>query len=270
MTSAPGGDGRLHVDELFDILVRLNAFLDRHAIWHSLLFGTLLGAVRDGDLIPWDHDLDLLIRPPDIARLRELGDELAADGLGIWAGQTLGGQLALNPGRVPWFHPGYIGIRADGHDCGEIYAPTVFSDGVLRMYDLEHEVAFWPHSSFPAFAIEELGTAEVRGVSMPVPRHAEQLLSWHYGDDWRTPYRAARDGGRGRRGRTSHGDVAEPGLAEQIAWCEAQGWDRSVYIDEPAWPRRLRGAGPVDDHARAVGTSRSAWWHTLDEISRHY
>jgi LicD family protein len=260
-----------YTDKLFQLLVQLHDTLDRHGIWHSLLFGTLLGAVRDGELIPWDHDLDLLIHRADIDRVVALNEELAPLGLSFWSGRTLADRLALNPGRVPWFDPGYLGIMVGDVCRGEVYAPTLFSDGVLRLYDLEHEVAFWPHSSFPAFVVEDLTTADVHGVPLPVPAHAEQLLAWHYGDDWRTPYQAPLDGGRGREGRTAHGDVPLPQLAERIAWCEAEGWDRSVYAAEPAWPRRLNGAGPSEDSLpRTATTSRSAWWHSLDEISRFY
>jgi hypothetical protein len=263
-------DETSHVDELFRLLVQLHNALERHDVWHCLIFGTLLGAVRDGDLIPWDHDLDLLVRPADVDRLLGLNEELAAEGLGFWTGRAMGNQLALDPHRVPWFDCGYLGIMVGNACRGELYAPLLFDDGVLRLYDLEQEVAFWPNASFPAFVVEELETVEVRGVPLPVPVHAERLLAWQYGEDWRTPYRSVRDGGDGRDGATSHGDLAAPRLAEQIAWCEAQGWDRSVYRGQPAWPRGLRGAGPTDGLPRAAATSRSAWWHTLDEVSRHY
>lgn len=50
---------------LFDVV----DLLDRHEIPYHLEGGTLLGIVRDGDLLPWDHDLDISIPAPEIARL---------------------------------------------------------------------------------------------------------------------------------------------------------------------------------------------------------
>ncbi len=256
-------------DQLFDVLCRTSATLDQHGVWHCLIFGTLLGAVRDGDLIPWDHDVDLLIRVDDRAHA------IAADignGITFWHGTSPGHRLALNPGGVALFDCGFLGLMDDGVARGEVYCPTLFNDGVLRLYDLDTEVAYWPQSSFCAWFVEERTTIPVRGVPLPIPTRAEELLSWHYGPDWRTPYRSVRDGGDARDGRTGHGDVAAPSLADQIAWCEQQGWDRSVYQNAglPTWPRRVKGAGPADDLTRTRRTSRSAWWHTLDELVRHY
>jgi len=50
---------------LFDVV----DLLERHDIPYHLEGGTLLGLVRDGDLLPWDHDLDISIPASDIARV---------------------------------------------------------------------------------------------------------------------------------------------------------------------------------------------------------
>lgn len=255
-------------DDLADVLQHVHAFFDRHGIWHCLLFGTLLGAVRDGDIIGWDHDLDLLVRPADVARLVELEDEAAGEGLRFWHGKTLGYRLALNPGHVAMFDSAFLSIMGtDGSNYGELYAPSVFSDGVLRLYDFEEEVVFWPQSSFPAYFVEDTRPVLVRGRPYPAPVHAEQLLALLYGDDWQVPYRSPRDGGDARPDRTDHGDVAEPDLRAAIEWCRSQGWDEAQYAYEPVWPRRLRGAGPHEWMEQTSLTTRSAWWHSLDELT---
>jgi hypothetical protein len=248
----------------------VHSALERHEIWHCLIFGTLLGAVRDGDLIAWDHDLDLLIRPVDIPRVLALNEELASEGLSFWTGRATGTQLAVNPGRLPWLDCGFLCIVAENGACGELYAPSLFADGILRLYDFEQEATFWPQNSFPSFVVSELATALVRGEPFPVPAMSEQLLEWQYGTDWRTPYRSVRDGGDPRDGSTSHGDLTHHDLAEQLAWCEANGWDRSIYLGQPAWPRPLGGAGPRDASDRTIQTSQSAWWHTTAEVERDY
>ena len=35
--------------------------LDRYNVPHFMIFGTLLGAMRNGDIIPWTADLDLAV-----------------------------------------------------------------------------------------------------------------------------------------------------------------------------------------------------------------
>ena len=270
MSSPATPPGPAAADAVFSVLCSLHAAFERHGIWHCLLFGTLLGAVRQGDIISWDHDLDLMIRPVDVSRVLALDEELALDGIQLSPETLMAGRLAANPGGAPWFDPSFLRITQGTAGCGEIYAPSVFDDGVLRFHDFEHEVIHWAHSSFPAFVVEELRTATVRGRPFPVPRYAEQLLEWHYGTDWRTPYRSTLDGGAERDDRTRHGDDATPHLAEAIRWCQEHGWDCERYRGQPRWPRDLRGGGPAEGSERTRLSSGSAWWHTLDELSQHH
>jgi hypothetical protein len=233
-----------HVETLRHVLHHVHRAFERHGIWHCLAFGSLLGAVRDGDVIAWDHDVDIVVRPVDLPAILALNSELAEDGFHIWHGRMPGSRLGLNPGHVPWFDPGYVSIMMGDTPYGELWAPSLFSDGVLRYYDFESEVSLFPHFAFAAWFVEDLDTAEIDGVPYPVPAHARELLRWTYGEDWSVPYRAVIDGGEPREGSTIHGDLAVPDLAGQLAWCEAQGWDRSRYALQPAWPRRPRSAGP--------------------------
>ncbi len=60
--------------------------LARHDIPHWLDFGTLLGAVRDGTLIPWDHDADFGILARDAEAMLTLREELEATGHRMFLG----------------------------------------------------------------------------------------------------------------------------------------------------------------------------------------
>lgn len=42
-----------------EALKQVKKALDKHGVEHWLDYGTLLGAIRDGKLIPWDRDIDL-------------------------------------------------------------------------------------------------------------------------------------------------------------------------------------------------------------------
>lgn len=56
-------------------LKMLDAFIDackKYNLRYSLAYGTLLGAVRDGGLIPWDYDVDVWMPFEDYRRLYEL------------------------------------------------------------------------------------------------------------------------------------------------------------------------------------------------------
>lgn len=248
-------------------LASVHAALDSAEIWHCLAFGTLLGGVREGRLIAWDHDIDLWVRPGDRDAILALAGE---HGVSFVQRTFEGSYLAVNPGRIATFDPGVFTIRFNGATVGELWAPTLFADGVLRMYDLLTGAYFWPQSSMPHHHFETLGRVELGGGSYPVPAAADVVLARLYGDDWRTPTRAPADGGRPRPGHAYSGDRADPRLREWIADCEAQGWDRRRYGGQPPWPRPILGAGPHGSASRAGELSGSEWWSTLEELSSDY
>jgi hypothetical protein len=138
------------------------------------------------------------------------------------------------------------------------------------MYDFATEVIWTPHLSFPHFFLESTSAVSVGGRTYPGVGHPEQFLAGVYGADWRTPYRSTYAGGAGRQGVTNRGALYHPKLAAEIAWCEGEGWDRSRYVGQPAWPRGLRGAGPAGPTDRTASSSRGLWWRDLDEVGRYY
>lgn len=49
--------------ELFDVLVEVDRLFDKYKIPYCLIFGSLLGCVRDNGFIPWDDDIDICVMP---------------------------------------------------------------------------------------------------------------------------------------------------------------------------------------------------------------
>lgn len=56
-------------DELLDMMCVFDEFLNRVGLRHTLMGGSLLGAVRHHGFIPWDDDVDLGMPRPDYEQL---------------------------------------------------------------------------------------------------------------------------------------------------------------------------------------------------------
>ena len=54
------------------VLKRLAVFCEQNSLRYYLSFGTLLGAVRHNDTIPWDYDIDILMPRSDLNKFLEL------------------------------------------------------------------------------------------------------------------------------------------------------------------------------------------------------
>ena len=67
-------------------------FLTKHGIKYFLEGGTLLGIVRDGDLLSWDHDVDISIDYSDAEKLDKLR----------WRFYLMGYRLTCRKGRKPY------------------------------------------------------------------------------------------------------------------------------------------------------------------------
>lgn len=67
--------------KLKDLFRRFITFLDAHDIPWWTSGGTTLGAIRHRDMIPWDDDIDLLMKRSDLEKLYGYAEELAEIGL---------------------------------------------------------------------------------------------------------------------------------------------------------------------------------------------
>ena len=57
---------------------------DAHGIEYWLDYGTLLGAIRDGKFIPWDHDVDIGALDSEESKIKIVSKELCKKGLDLF------------------------------------------------------------------------------------------------------------------------------------------------------------------------------------------
>jgi hypothetical protein len=149
--------------------------LTRHGILYWFDFGTLLGAVREQELIRWDRDVDFGVIEP-LESLVTLAPEVSRAGY----------QLRVVDGVVRIY---YGPINSNHIDL----FPWRRRDGRV---DPGAGVREWPgmggRASFPRSYIETFDTVVLYGRDFPAPRPVDRFLSEHrYGPDYMTPKRQA-------------------------------------------------------------------------------
>jgi len=159
-----------------ELLRFVDDLLNRHGILHWVDYGTLLGAVRDGTLIPWDEDVDFGILEADAQRVRALQPEIEKDG------------FFVDPS-----HPRLIRIAYS--KANQNHADLFIWDELDGL--LAHQASArwdWPgmqdRSAFPRTFLDQLESVPLFGSEFPAPSPVHTFLREHrYGADYMTPKR---------------------------------------------------------------------------------
>lgn len=158
-------------------LLEIKEILDRLKIKFWLLAGTLLGAVREKDFIPWDYDMDITILARDW-RL-SICEEFTRKN--FYCGQT------IEPKRYQ-----------DKISAGFFNKRDVRCDALLSYYyppeDIYIDLLLCPPSCLcretvirPAKFYRGDHFIDFLGASFRVPYPPEECVEWIYGKNWRIP-----------------------------------------------------------------------------------
>lgn len=142
------------LEEFAEVLERLGAR-------YFLADGALLGAVRNGDFIPWDDDVGIWMKAEDFRILvTAITAEIESSGFHVTQGHRRNPKL-------------------------NIY-----------MYGEKFELESWRRRGtwrvrwglkIPAHLLDNPGQIQLRGRFYPCPNPHEEFLEHRYGEDWKTP-----------------------------------------------------------------------------------
>ena len=58
-------------DKLLEVMLKIDRICRENGIWYTIIYGTLLGAVRHRGFIPWDDDMDIAMPRSEYVKIRE-------------------------------------------------------------------------------------------------------------------------------------------------------------------------------------------------------
>lgn len=160
----------INPDVALEALRIIYSILSKYNVKPYLLWGTLLGAIRDHGFIPHDNDLDLGILQSQVENLEQAIPELYANGVKI---------CKYKKGHIYTFM--YKEVTCDIDVFRKAIFPYSLGYGVI----LEE---FIPKRLFRSF--EEFSFC---GLKTYIPSNPEALLEYTYGKDWRIPKKGGTD-----------------------------------------------------------------------------
>jgi phosphorylcholine metabolism protein LicD len=169
----------INQEQLFKNLCEVSEALTRHGIKHWLSHGTMLGAYRDQELIPWDDDVDLgldysqrhLISPFE-EEMREKGYFVPRDGQ---EGMPHYDTVLIRDGEKIecwWFKKKGDWYIYDEPRCGNA---------------LKHSAKYY----------DELQDFKFKGIPFKIPNHIEEYLIMMYSEDWNKPQKGRKYNNQG-------------------------------------------------------------------------
>jgi len=149
-------------DSLFELLNKTADFLEANDIEYYVWAGTLLGGVRDQDIIPYTADIDLAMRYDGMSKLVESVSSYAygREGDALVRGCAAHGGAGAVEKEFTW------------NDLSLPY---------MDVYDIDRWKSIVPYKD----QFTGNGKVVIRGRSFPAPKRPEDLLQIKYGD-WHT------------------------------------------------------------------------------------
>ncbi len=239
-------------DDLFASLCAVHDILEALDVEYVLSGGTLLGAVRQRDLLANDTDWDIEIVDTGVSLVLGAREAFAERGLVLEypATRTVTSfrDGTPSPGEVERCIIKVWDVRGRFH--GDLFVQTLFSDGILRRFNVEAGAYFNAKMSFPYWFVENRCRLLIRDREFHAPACPELMLERIYGPRWRIPYQRHGPRIKGYNFAGAYKDAPiEPGLQHALS----QGWVPR-YPGRPHWPREIKW---IDNHT------------TSDWIRRH-
>lgn len=156
-------------ENLRTILTYINSLFNEAGITYWLDYGTLLGAVRDGDLIEYDTDLDIGILYRDREKFLQLKEKIEKDGFHLKKDHSMDFyRICLSATNT---------LHADVFFWKKNSEGMMYREQYLKKDDNKGR-------DFPEKHILQLKTRMIKDAAYPVPDEPEKFCEFRFGKNW--------------------------------------------------------------------------------------
>jgi hypothetical protein len=150
-------------------LLAFKKVMEKNKIQFWLEYGTQLGAVREGRIIPWDIDGDVGVWLADVQRMKDAEQDFLDAGI----------QLSYQPSHI------YVNLKISEREWRmtlDVYTFDIIGDWLVRIENgKEKDVRS------PIVYYIKLEDIQFLDTLFPVPWMAKSALEFAYGKEWKTP-----------------------------------------------------------------------------------
>lgn len=185
--------GLCRTDILQEMLWELLDELKAANFTHWISYGTLLGAVRDNQIIPWTLDCDTTVMFDDFEQIKkQIGPRLDQKGFLLFQDYKGLMRVCVSPqnGKYSKWKQGGSGRYYDHYPYLDIYGSYIENERV--------RVITGPPCKYKVEDIFPLGTWRLYDRNVSAPRNPQPHLTQTYGPTYLTPPPPARRTGHGR------------------------------------------------------------------------
>eukprot|EP00929_Paragymnodinium_shiwhaense_P037247 TRINITY_DN19881_c0_g1_i2.p1 TRINITY_DN19881_c0_g1~~TRINITY_DN19881_c0_g1_i2.p1 ORF type:complete len:983 (-),score=232.71 TRINITY_DN19881_c0_g1_i2:160-2988(-) len=174
-------------DRMFEMLTDFTNFLSRHNVTYYLAEGTLLGAIREKDIIPYTGDLDIIVPKEGWEKAKKISKEWK-DGKSYYLLQDPEEHDCMRLCAV------WKGMPANRQPYSKHFDWDTEKIGAEVPYymDIYSEDMDFAKNLVPLL-VYPLSNVTMRGKTFSSPRESEMWVEARYGESWRVPDHESRE-----------------------------------------------------------------------------
>lgn len=187
-------ENTINSNDIFKHLSFVTDFLNELKIKHWIMYGTLLGCVRESNIIEYDYDFDIGIFYEDKDIVFKEFNNLEKYGYNLEYAKGCLYNINNIKNTIFGWRVSYK-ICYNNLAVGDIYIYKKCEDNYIRRFCPEENILFWPNTLLPYVFFETLDRKFIRDKLFFTPNNAELLVYHWYGPLWKIPIKASSQNG---------------------------------------------------------------------------